>query len=200
MNALLRSTERKKVTANPFTMSWSTNTVAGVNNNKLKGVRRRKWGKWVSEIRVPGTQERLWLGTYATAEAAAVAHDVAVYCLRRPSSLDKLNFPETLSSYGVLHHRDHNMSPESVQKVASDVAMDVDARNIAGNVTVVEETNNNIYNEKEKKSDDHSHRNINGTDLFWWEGLGDDNCGTSQGSEDCREGDQALSISVEDYL
>lgn len=170
-------------------MSWSTNTVVGVNK-KLKGVRRRKWGKWVSEIRVPGTQERLWLGTYATAEAAAVAHDVAVYCLRRPSSLDKLNFPGTLSSYGVLHH---NMSPKSVQKVASDVAMDVDARNIAGNV----ETNNNIYNEKEKKkSDDHSHRHMNGSDLFWWEGLGDDNCGTSQGSEDY----QALSISVEDYL
>ncbi|CAL0332031.1 unnamed protein product [Lupinus luteus] len=172
---------------------WSSNSsnpsLHGVTNTnkKLKGVRRRKWGKWVSEIRVPGTQERLWLGTYSTAEAAAVAHDVAVYCLRRPSSLDKLNFPETLSSYDILKRDD--MSPKSVQKVASDVGMDVDARNIAGMATtlVVEENNNNY----EKKSS-------NGEcDLFWLEELGD----VSEGSEEygCREG-EALNISVEDYL
>ncbi|KAF1861283.1 hypothetical protein Lal_00014009 [Lupinus albus] len=163
---------------------WNSNrsnpSLHGVTNSnkKLKGVRRRKWGKWVSEIRVPGTQERLWLGTYSTAEAAAVAHDVAVYCLRKPSSLDKLNFPETLSSYDVLKRDD--MSPNSVQKVASDVGMDVDARNIAGMTT---EQNNNY----DKKS----------SDLFWWEDLGD----ISQGSEeDCGREGEALNISVEDYL
>ncbi|KAK7253097.1 hypothetical protein RIF29_37530 [Crotalaria pallida] len=196
-------------------MSWSSSSSStsssmlhGVINNsntnklklKLKGVRRRKWGKWVSEIRVPGTQERLWLGTYSTAEAAAVAHDVAVYCLRKPSSLDKLNFPETLSSYGVIQqHRDHVLSPKSVQKVASDVGMDVDARNIATGTsasTVVEETTNHDYDERKekKKSDDHHYNDD--SDLLWWESLGDD----SQGSEEeCREG-EALSISVEDYL
>ncbi|XP_065635895.1 ethylene-responsive transcription factor ERF011-like [Quercus suber] len=66
---------------------------ACTSQKKYKGVRQRKWGKWVSEIRVPGTQERLWLGSYSTPEAAAMARDVAFYCLHKPSTLEKLNFP-----------------------------------------------------------------------------------------------------------
>nr|AID51418.1 ethylene response factor 13 [Diospyros kaki] len=88
-----------------------------------RGVRRRKWGKWVSEIRVPGTQERLWLGSYSTPEAAAVAHDIASYCLRGPASLQKLNFPLTLPAGAR-----PGMSPKSVQKAASDAGMAVDAQ------------------------------------------------------------------------
>ncbi|XP_014519551.1 ethylene-responsive transcription factor ERF020 [Vigna radiata var. radiata] len=164
-------------------------------DNKFKGVRRRKWGKWVSEIRVPGTQERLWLGTYVTPEAAAVAHDVAVYCLRRPSSLDKLNLPDTLSSYsGQLR----DMSPRSVQKVASDVGMDVDARHIAagGSSSGVAQSP-----ESEKKMEE---RNgvvgADDSDEFWWNGLEGYDSGTWKGSgEDCADRD-ALNISIEDYL
>ncbi|XP_031253079.1 ethylene-responsive transcription factor ERF020-like [Pistacia vera] len=95
---------------------------------KYKGVRRRKWGKWVSEIRVPGSTERLWLGSYATAEAAAVAHDIAFYCLRRPPSLDGLNFPQLLPARCV----DAALSPKSVQKAASDAGMGIDAQMIVG--------------------------------------------------------------------
>ena len=91
---------------------------------KYKGVRRRKWGKWVSEIRVPGTQTRLWLGSYSTAEAAAVAHDVAFYCLRRPLALESLNFPLMLPVVGL----SADMSPSSIQKAASDAGMAIDAQ------------------------------------------------------------------------
>jgi hypothetical protein len=165
-------------------MNWSTSTTSTSddNNKKFKGVRRRKWGKWVSEIRVPGTQERLWLGTYATPEAAAVAHDVAFYCLKRPSTLDKLNFPDILSSY-CIQQRDNLMSPRSVQKVASDVAMDVDARNIASQATTLPERN-------------HHMDNVVADDVFWWEGLGDDQ-GVTQVSSQQQED---LNISIEDYL
>ncbi|KAH6833997.1 Integrase-type DNA-binding superfamily protein [Perilla frutescens var. hirtella] len=90
---------------------------------KYKGIRRRKWGKWVSEIRVPGTPERLWLGSYATPEAAAVAHDVAFYCLRGDSSPQNLNFPLVLPAGAR-----PGMSPRSVQKAASDAGLAIDAR------------------------------------------------------------------------
>lgn len=91
--------------------------------SKYKGVRCRKWGKWVSEIRVPGSQDRLWLGSYATPEAAAVAHDVAFYCLRRPLTLESLNFPLMLPVASL----QADMSPRSVQKAASDAGMAIDA-------------------------------------------------------------------------
>ncbi|XP_020229999.1 ethylene-responsive transcription factor ERF020 [Cajanus cajan] len=178
-------------------MSW-TSKMHATTRNKFKGVRRRKWGKWVSEIRVPGSQERLWLGTYATPEAAAVAHDVAVYYLRRPSSLDKLNFPDTFSSYRV---QLRDMSPRSVQKVASDVAMDVDARNIVADKTssmAVEDTfesQNKIVN-----GDDHFGAGADHCDVLWWDGFGNDESGTWQTSfQDCSEGEN-LSVSIQDYL
>ncbi|XP_050220106.1 ethylene-responsive transcription factor ERF019 [Mercurialis annua] len=96
---------------------------------KYKGVRRRKWGKFVSEIRVPGTQERLWLGSYSTAEAAAVAHDVASYCLKSGDD-GRLNFPLMLPATVRA-----DMSPRSIQRAASDAGMAIDAQMILNNAS-----------------------------------------------------------------
>ncbi|XP_062181110.1 ethylene-responsive transcription factor RAP2-9-like [Phragmites australis] len=93
---------------------------------RYTGVRRRRWGKWVSEIRVPGTRERLWLGSYATPEAAAVAHDAAAYLLR--GGAGGLNFPERAARYHARGHGLAPLSPGSVQRVASDAGMAADAQ------------------------------------------------------------------------
>ncbi|MCL7025710.1 hypothetical protein MKW94_022819 [Papaver nudicaule] len=73
---------------------------------KFHGVRKRKWGKWVSEIR-----------SHDTPEKAAKAYDAALFCLRGQGA--KFNFPGNLPN---VHGATNLLNPTQIQKIAAKYA------------------------------------------------------------------------------
>lgn len=83
------------------------------NVKKFRGVRQRPWGKWAAEIRDPVKKTRIWLGTFETAEEAAMVYDQAAIQIRGPDALTNFIKPPQKKESAVTSVSDYDSTGES---------------------------------------------------------------------------------------
>lgn len=89
------------------------------NTTTFRGVRQRSWGRYVSEIRLPGQKTRVWLGSFGSPDLAAVAYDSAAFYLKGNTAT--LNFPHLAYSLP----KPESASRRDIQTAAAKAALDL---------------------------------------------------------------------------
>ncbi|KAK4283539.1 hypothetical protein QN277_000479 [Acacia crassicarpa] len=106
---------------------------------RFLGVRRRPWGRYAAEIRDPTTKERHWLGTFDTAQEAALAYDRAALSMKGSQARTNFIYSDTNNSdsfHTLLSPLDvQALLPTTYQSSASVVVSDTSHLNTSNSIS-----------------------------------------------------------------